>query len=318
MTCHNCRIEMVKAGFYGPNRVQRYKCQQCNKRFADPVAKPFDADVRLPREKVVMILHCIVEDNSVRSTSRLCGVEKKTVLNYLALAGENCERFLSDRIRNVKASDVQLDEIWGYVAKKEGHKLPPEANDDTIGDAYTFIALERSSKLVLAWHLGKRDSDNTDAFVNKVRRATKDGERFELCTDGFGPYPSAIATALHDRADYSKVVKQYSKHEEGRERYSPGEFVSVEKTAMMGEPDLKRATTSHIERQNGSLRQWCKRLTRLTYAFSKKWDNLKAALALHFAYYNFCRVHSSLRVTPAMEAGITDHVWDLAELVSTL
>jgi len=151
-----------------------------------------------------------------------------------------------------------------------------------------------------------------------VRVATKDGERFELCTDGFKPYVGAVALALQDRADYSQIVKNYSKQEEGRERYSPGEFVSVEKTAIMGDPNMRRATTSHVERQNGTLRQWCKRLTRLTYAFSKKWENLKAALALHFAYYNFVRIHGSLRVTPAMEAGITDHVWTLDELVSVL
>ena len=117
------------------------------------------------------------------------------------------------------------------------------------------------------------------------------------------------------RAHYSRVVKVYSKQEEGRERYSPGEFVIVEKQAIQGNPDLKRASTSPLKRKNGSLRQWCKRLTRLTYAFSKKWDNLQSALALHFAYYNFCRVHSSLRVTPAMEAGIADHVWSLGELI---
>jgi transposase InsO family protein len=116
--------------------------------------------------------------------------------------------------------------------------------------------------------------------------------------------------------NYSQVVKVYSKQEEGRERYSPGEFVTVDKTAIRGNPNLNRASTSHVERKNGSLRQWCKRLTRLTYAFSKSWDNLRAALALHFAYYNFCRIHSSLRVTPAMEAGIADHVWDLRELIA--
>jgi IS1 family transposase len=120
----------------------------------------------------------------------------------------------------------------------------------------------------------------------------------------------------YDRVSYSQVVKVYSKQEEGRERYSPGEFVTVDKTAIRGNPNLNRASTSHVERKNGSLRQWCKRLTRLTYAFSKSWDNLRAALALHFAYYNFCRIHSSLRVTPAMEAGIADHVWDLRELIA--
>ena len=317
MTCHNCQIETVKAGVYGKSRIQRYKCQQCGKRFSEPPQKPFGAEVRLPLEKVRMILHCLVEGNSVRSTARLCDVEKRTVLNMLMLAGQGCERLLADQIQNVPVKDLELDEIWTYVQKKEGHEDPEEADDQRIGEAYTFIALERSSKLVVAWHLGKRDRANTEDFMLKVRSATAD-TRFELCTDAFAPYAGAIDLTLSDRVDYSQVVKVYSKQEEGRERYSPGAFVTVEKQAIFGEPDLARASTSHVERQNGTLRQWCKRLTRLTDAFSKKWENLQAALALHFAYYNFCRVHGKLRVTPAMEAGIADHVWGLEELIATL
>ena len=251
----------------------------------------------------------------MRSTARLCDVEKRTVLNILKLAGENCERILNERIQNVPVKDLQMDEIWSYVQKKEAHKFPFEAHNDRIGDAYTFIALERTSKLVVAWHLGRRDRVNTEDFIAKVRRATAPG-RFEVCTDGFQPYVNAIADGLSERANYAQIMKVYSQEEQGRERYSPGEVVSLEKTAIMGHPDMDRASTSHVERQNGTLRQWCKRLTRLTYAFSKNWGNLKAALALHFAYYNLCRIHGSLRITPAMAAGVTDHVWKLAELVA--
>lgn len=173
MTCHNCRFEMVKAGFYGTGRVQRWKCQQCGKRFAEPQQKPFGAEGRLPREKVEMVLHCLVEGNSIRSTARLCDVEKRTVLNLLKLAGENCERLLAERIQNVPVKELQLDEIWSYVAKKQGHIEDGEPAE-RIGDAYTFIALERTSKLVVAWHLGKRDRINTKDFIAKVRRATAD------------------------------------------------------------------------------------------------------------------------------------------------
>ncbi len=215
-------------------------------------------------------------------------------------------------MRDVPIQDVQCDEIWSFVGKKEGHKRPSETDTQEIGDAYTFIAIESNSKLIFAWHLGKRTLPHTEAFITKIRLVTGDS-RFQISTDGFRPYVQAIDMILADRVDYSQVVKVYGKLEGGREaRYSPGEVTDIVKTPVLGNPDMKRSSTSHIERQNGSLRQWCKRLTRLTYAFSKKWDNLKAALALHFAYYNFCRVHSSLRVTPAMEAGITDHVWDLA------
>ena len=244
----------------------------------------------------------------------MCDVEKRTVLNILALAGETCERLLSEKIRNVKVDQLQLDECWTYVRKKQGHLLPPEQSDETIGDQYVFIGLERTNKLIVTWHVGKRDRINTEDFISKIRSATAATE-FEICTDGFEPYVGAIEAGLHDRANYSQVVKTYSKPEEGRERYSPGRFVSVEKAAILGDPDLRRATTSHVERKNGSLRQWCKRLTRLTYAFSKKLENLRAALALHFAYYNLCRIHGSLRVTPAMAAGIADRVWSIEELI---
>lgn len=165
---------------------------------------------------------------------------------------------------------------------------------------------------MVAWHLGKRDRVNTEDFISKVRLATAPGY-FEISTDAFAPYENAIDAGLSDRASHSNVVKLFSHHvEEGRERYSPGSFVCVQKDAVSGNPDLDRASTSHVERKNGTLRQWCKRLTRLTYAFSKKWENLKAALALHFAHYNFCR---SLRITPAMAAGITDHVWTLGDII---
>lgn len=275
---------MVKAGYYGKNQVQRWKCQTCGKRFSEPQQKPFGADVRLPKDTVCQILHCLVEGNSVRGTARLCDVEKRTVLNMLKLAGENCERLLREHVRNVPVQQVQCDEIWTFVQKKEGHKWDNEKNSEKIGDAYTFIAIERGTKLVVAWHLGKRDQENTTQFIRKIRGATTD-DSFEICTDGFSPYVQAINEALYDRANYSQIVKTYSKHEEGRERYSPGDFVSVQKAAILGEPNMDRATTSHVERENGSLRQWCKRLTRLTYAFSKNWENLRAALALHFAYY---------------------------------
>jgi transposase-like protein/IS1 family transposase len=308
---------MVKAGFYGKtHRVQRWKCQQCGKRFAEAHEKVFDGETRLPKEKVLLILHLLVEGNSIRSTARIADVEKRTVINLMLTAGEHCEKLLESHIRNVKVADVQCDEIWTYVAKKEAHKRPSEANEREIGDAYTFIGIERHSKLILAWHLGKRDQIATDDFISKLRTATADS-RFQISTDGFRPYINAIDSGLSDRVDYSTVVKVYGKPEDGREaRYSPGEVTEIVKTPILGNPDMKRSCTSHIERQNGSLRQWCKRLTRLTYAFSKKWENLQSALALHFAYYNFVRIHSALRVTPAMAAGVTDRTWTLEDLIA--
>lgn len=315
MTCHNCRIQMVKSGFHGANRVQRWKCQQCGKRFCEPQPKPFGQDIRLPIQKVTMILNCLLEGNSVRSTARLCDVEKRTVLNLLKTAGDRCEKLLDAALQNLPVRDLQLDECWTYVFKKEGHKLPGEEKNTEIGDQYVYIGLERASKLVVAWHLGKRDRQNTAAFIGKVRRATSDEKIFDVSTDAWPAYLPEIDAQLGDRANYSTVVKVYDKPEEGRERYSPGSFVTVEKAVQLGCPDLDRACTSHVERKNGSLRQWCKRLTRLTYAFSKKKENLRAALALHFWAYNFAKIHSSLRTTPAQASGITDRVWELGDLV---
>ena len=156
MTCHNCRIEMVKAGTFGKKRIQRYKCQQCGKRFAEPQETSFGADVRPPAEKVTMILHCLVEGNSIRSTGRLCDVEKRTVLNLLKLAGENCERFMAQHIQAVPVKHLELDEVWTFVGKKQ-KRLTPEDDESRTGDAYTYIAVEQSTKMVMAWHLGKRD-----------------------------------------------------------------------------------------------------------------------------------------------------------------
>jgi IS1 family transposase len=224
---------------------------------------------------------------------------------------------LTERVHNVRVRDLELDEVWSFVGCKQKRLTPQRVEAGMVGDAYTFIALERTSKLVVAWHLGKRDRINTEDFVSKIRWATAPGW-FDVSTDAFQPYENAIDAGLYDRANHAQIVKLFSNQlDRVSESYKPARFVSVAKDSISGRPDLDRASTSHVERKNGTLRQWCKRLTRLTYAFSKKWENLRAALALHFAHYNFCRIHSSLRLTPAMEAGITDHVWTIAELLAS-
>ncbi len=287
MTCHNCRVQMVKAGFYGAKRVQRWKCQQCGKRFSEPQSTPFGEDVRLPSERVAMILKCLAEGNSVRSTSRLCDVEKRTVLRLLKTAGDCCERFMSAKMHDIRVRELQLDECWTYCLKKEGHMLPEETKNENIGSQYVYIALDRRTKLVVTWHLGKRDRENTATFISKVRGATALRE-FDVSTDAWPAYAPEIDLQLADRANHGIVVKVYDKPEETRERYSPGDFVKVEKSVGSGNPDLGRACTSHVERKNGSLRQWCRRLTRLTYAFSQEKRKLARSIGPALLVLQLC------------------------------
>jgi IS1 family transposase len=266
-------------------------------------------------EKAIMALKLLVEGNSIRSTMRITGLDGNTITKMLVLAGERCEKLMGRLIVNVPVKDVQADEIWGCVAKKEAHKWPWESDDNSIGDAYCFVAVERNSKLVLNFALGRRDQKTTDIFIEGLRAATAP-QRFQITTDGFAPYVSAIKTTLSDRCDFAQLIKVYASPREGEQRYSPADVVEALPKPIMGNPDPKKICTSHIERQNLTIRMQMRRMTRLTNAFSKKWENLWSAYCLHFAFYNFCRIHKSLRVTPAMEAGIADHVWELSELLA--
>ena len=310
MTCHNCRIDCRKFGKRGDR--QRYQCTECRKVFTDARDSTLDG-MYLPIEKAEMILRLLLEGNSVSSVERLTEVHHTTILKLLVLAGEKCERIMAKRIVNVPVRDVECDELWSFIGKKEKRVRPED--DQNLGDCYVFVAVERHSKLVLNIAMGKRDQATTDQFIEGVRHATARGH-FQMTTDGFAPYRSAITTTLHDRCDFAQLIKVYRAAPEGERRYSPAEVQSVEIVPVMGQPDPERICTSIIERQNLSVRMGTRRFTRLTNAFSKKWENLWAALCLHFAWYNFLRVHRSLRVTPAMEAGITDRVWEIAELLS--
>jgi IS1 family transposase len=257
-----------------------------------------------------------VEGTSVRATARLCGVEPKTVLTILTLAGESCERIMGRNVHNVKVADVQADEIWGFVGKKEQHKSPKEAHDNSIGDAYTFVAIERDSKLVLNFALGRRDKATTNAFIEGLRDAVAPGT-FQISTDGFQPYINSIDDTFGERVDYAQIIKQYGNNDvEGQRRYSPPEVVDIIRKVIIGNPDQEKICTSHVERSNLTMRMHMRRLTRLTNAFSKKWENLWYALCLYFTWYNFIRIHQTLRITPAMAAGITERVWAIGDLLA--
>jgi IS1 family transposase len=266
----------------------------------------------LPVEKAETILAMLLEGSSVASVSRITGAHSDTILRLLVLAGEKCERIMAQKIRNVEVRDVECDELWSFIGKKQ-KRLKPE-DDPNFGDAYTFVAIERHSKLVLNIAMGKRDQATTDVFIEGLRHATAHCH-FQITTDGFAPYRSAITTTLHDRCDYAMLIKVYQAPSDGEARYSPADVASLEEVPVMGRPDPQRICTSIVERQNLSVRMGTRRFTRLTNAFSKKWENHWAAVARWFAFYNFCRVHKSLRMTPAMAAGISDHIWSVRELL---
>ncbi len=312
MTCHNCKIETKKDGKDRKGN-QRYRCNQCKRRFQEERDRLI-GNMYLSEEKSLMVLRLLLEGNSIRSIERITGVEKKTITRVLLNAGEHCEQLMNRKIKGIVVKDVEADEIWGFVGCKNRHKLNKGITNPKVGDAYTFVGIERNTKLVLAWHLGERGMQDTEAFTEKLNDATSG--QFQLTTDGFRPYENAVSYSLGTRVDYAMLIKVYASNREGEQKYSPPEVVETVTKVIIGSPEGHRICTSIVERSNLSMRTSIRRLTRLTNAFSKKWDHLKAMLAVYFAYYNFCRIHSSIRCTPAMESGLTAHVWSLRDLLA--
>lgn len=316
MNCKHCQSKCQRYG-RDPYGQQRWYCPACLKTFIERRHRPLGA-MRVSVEKAVGCLHLLVEGMSIRAIERFTGIGKRTLLSLLVLAGRKCERLHERRIRQVKVTDVQADEIWGFVWCKQKTKNLKGYGDE-CGDAYCFVALERFTKLVLAWHLGHRTVEDTEAFTEKLDRAA--AGHFQMTTDGWESYPDAISLSLGVRVNYAQIIKTYraahpAQNPEGERRYSPSRVLEVIKVPRIGEPSESAICTSHVERQNLTIRMHMRRLTRLTNGFSKKFENLRAAYALHFAYYNFCRIHKTLRCTPAMEAGVTKSVWELKDLLT--
>jgi transposase-like protein/IS1 family transposase len=311
MSCPKCNTECQRFGKHR-NGLRRFRCPECGKTYTETHQKPL-GNMTVPMDKALLALQLLIEDTSVRSAERITGLHRDTILRVLVAAGEKCEKLMGRLIVNVPVKDVEADEIWGFLGKKEKARMP--GDDPNLGDAYCFAAMERNTKLVLNFALGRRNQATTDIFIEGLRAATSSQE-FQITTDGFVPYIRAIDNTLSDRVDFAQLIKVCRASPEGEHRCSPADVVSTEVVSVLGRPDPARICTSHVERQNLTMRMQIRRLTRLTNAFSKKWENLWAALALHFAYYNLCLFHRTLRVTPAMEAGITDRVWILQDLFS--
>jgi len=269
----------------------------------------------LPIEKQTQISSALVEGNSIRATARMVGVEHKTVMRVLLRVGENCADLMDSKMQSLPCKVVQADEIWTYVGKHERF-VTGKDNPLEVGDQYVFVAMDSETKLVPCFRVGKRNSENTWFFIQDLQERL--ANRVQLTTDGFRPYLPAVEDAFGSAVDYAVLIKTYRGTGESDTRYSPGEFLNALPIPVTGNPKSQLISMSHIERQNLSMRMQLRRFTRLTNAFSKKLSHLKAACALHFVHYNFCRIHQTLRVTPAMAAGIADHIFSIEEIVDLM
>ena len=270
----------------------------------------------LKKEKQIAVIAALVEGSSVRSIERMTGVHRDTILRLMVRVSKACASFSDAQMRDLNCKRIEVDEIWAYVAKKNRNVT---GADDwrRVGDQYTFVAMDPETKIVPTYRLGKRTADTTWEFIYDLKARLRN--RVQISSDGFSAYASAIDAAFGRDVDYATVIKSYEEEMPGRGRYSPPAVVSVEKNDVIGYPVMALASTSLIERQNLTIRMQCRRLTRLTNAFSKKLENLQAALDLHFCHYNFVRTHRTIRCTPAMEAGVAKShltVGDLVEMAA--
>ena len=266
---------------------------------------------RLPVSKRVQIINLLVEGNSLRSASRITGTSINTVTKLLVDVGLACENFHNETVRNLNCRRIQADEIWSFVYAKA--KNVPAEKKGEAGDVLTWTAIDPDSKLIVSWFVGDRSHHSAHLFIKDV--AERVNNRVQISTDGNFAYADAIESAWGANVDYGQIQKTYGNDPAAEKRYSPAVCVEVKRTPVMGDPERKHISTSHVERQNLTMRMHMRRFTRLTNGFSKKIDNHMCAIALHFVYYNFVKVHKTLRVTPAMEAGLTKKPMSIEDLI---
>lgn len=267
---------------------------------------------RLSTEKRAMILRMLVEGNSLRATTRICDVSINTVTKLLVDVGSACADHQDKALRDLKCKHIQCDEIWSFVYAKARNVPAGKRSHFGYGDVWTWTAIDADSKLVVSFMVGNRDLRTARIFIDDLR--SRLASRIQLTTDGLKVYLDAVEGSFGADVDYAMLSKMYESSQE-ETRYSPAACVSCEAKVITGKPNPKHISTSYVERQNLTMRMGMRRFTRLTNGFSKKVENHAYQVALHFMHYNFCRVHKTLRVTPAMEAGITDHVWTIEEML---
>jgi IS1 family transposase len=263
------------------------------------------------------ILHLLCEGMAIRAICRTTGVSKNTVAKLLADVGKVCMAYHDEHVRDLTSKRIQVDEAWAFIYAKQKNVAAAKAAPEGAGDVWTWVAMDADTKLVAGYFVGGRDGECAKWFIDDV--ATRLANRVQLTSDGHRAYLEAVEGAFGADVDYAQLVKIYGASPDGSKgRYSPAECTGIVKTPIEGKPDPAHISTSFIERQNLTMRMHMRRFTRLTNAFSKKADNHRHSVALHYMFYNYCRVHQTLRVTPAMEAGLTDHVWSLEELCALL
>jgi IS1 family transposase len=266
----------------------------------------------LNTDKQITVIAALAEGSSIRAIERMTGIHRDTIMRLGVRIGQGCAALMDQTMRNLPCRLLEMDEIWGFIGKKEKHVKPEDPSE--VGSVWTFCAIDADTKLVPAFRVGERDAATANAFLEDV--AGRMAYRVQISTDGLNAYVNAIESAFGANVDYGQIIKTYGPTTVGdHRRYSQPEFVSAEKKIVAGRPDFDLISTSYVERLNATTRLHMRRLTRLTLAFSKKRENFEAAVGLHFAYYNFVKRHNTLRCTPCMAAGVTSTFWSVGDLV---
>jgi IS1 family transposase len=266
----------------------------------------------LKTEKKAQAVSLLCEGSSIRSIERVTGIHRDTIMRLGVRVGDACAKIMDERMRGLACKQIEVDEIWGFI----GAKRKNAARAGAYGDVWTFIALDAETKIIPSFVVGKRDMYHARVFMEDL--AGRLQQRIQLSSDSLEAYAGAVERGFGCEVDYGQISKTYglvNLNKDAASRYSPAEVVSVEKTIVTGMPDVRRISTSHVEKQNHTLRMHCRRLTRLTNAFSKKFENFCAAVALNFCYYNFVKTHGAIRMTPAQAAGVESSAWTVAELI---
>jgi IS1 family transposase len=267
---------------------------------------------RLNLDRRTQIVSALVEGNSIRSTERMTGVHRDTIMRLLVEVGTGCAELMDEKMRELPCKRIQVDEIWSYVGKKQRHMKPTD-NPLRVGDQWTFVAIDADTKLIPSYLIGKRNAECANNFMRDL--SMRLANRVQLSSDALAAYADAVERSFGAAVDYGQAVKFYEAEPMGPGRYSPPKVIDMERSVIAGNPEQAHISTSYIERQNLTMRMSMRRFTRLTNGFSKKLENMKAAVSLHFAHYNFVRIHRTVECSPAMAAGVEKSLWSLRELV---